>query len=125
MCVSTVSSTGSNGIDGIAGSATGRGEEKMPRSTTGIVYGLGNGGLGYLLMNRDGQYGSAWCVNDGPSNALGGLENMSVGETMKSSINCLTICDLTKDGMNEIVVGRDDGRIEVFSQFVSVFHFIV
>ena len=93
----------------------------MARSTTGIVYGLGNGGLGYLVMDKEGQYGSAWCVNDGPSNTLGGLEMLSMGETIKSSINCLTICDLTKDGMNEIVVGRDDGRIEVFSQFVSYF----
>lgn len=37
----------------------------------------------------------------------------------RSTVTCINVCDLTKDGMNEIIVGRDDGRVEVYAQSVS------
>ena len=33
-----------------------------------------------------------------------------------SSATAVVAADLTKDGVNEVLVGRNDGRIEVFAQ---------
>lgn len=32
----------------------------------------------------------------------------------------MNLFDLTKDGVEEIIVGRDDGRLNVYSQFAGI-----
>jgi hypothetical protein len=38
------------------------------------------------------------------------------GKVNKSSVSCITITDLTSDGKEELVVAREDGRVEVYAQ---------
>ena len=38
------------------------------------------------------------------------------GKVNKSSVSCITITDLTCDGKEELVVAREDGRVEVYAQ---------
>ena len=38
----------------------------------------------------------------------------SLSDVKRSAVNCLTLCDLLKDGSTQIVVGREDGRLEVY-----------
>mmetsp|Transcript_15697 Transcript_15697/g.26168 ORF Transcript_15697/g.26168 Transcript_15697/m.26168 type:complete len:743 (-) Transcript_15697:124-2352(-) len=51
--------------------------------------------------------------------AIDGRENNTmwkISDTKNSVISCIKVFDITADGSMEIVVGRDDGRLEVYSQ---------
>jgi hypothetical protein len=59
------------------------------------------GSLGVAQVNPDGNFSYLWSVDDG---------------TKRSPITCVKLHDLLKDGNQQIIVGRDDGRLEVFAQ---------
>ena len=100
--ISTLSSTRSNGMDSY-GCSYDSGEQKMKRGSTGVLYGLDSGGIGFIQVERGGKIGPSWFIEDDKSDE-------------SSPITCIMAADLTKDGMNEILVGRDDGRVEVYAQ---------
>ncbi|GBG59174.1 hypothetical protein CBR_g32190 [Chara braunii] len=66
-----------------------------------ILYGTANGYLGQLLMDTDSIH-RGWVVEPG-MNRTGGIHCISAK------------VDFTKTGINDIVVGRDDGSIEVYA----------
>jgi Bardet-Biedl syndrome 7 protein len=68
-----------------------------------IIYGTEDGRVGQLLLD--------------PTAARRGwtLEN----KTQMSGVNCMHSYDITHDGVSDIVVGRDDGTIQVYSFDVS------
>ncbi|KAJ0403733.1 hypothetical protein P43SY_003038 [Pythium insidiosum] len=70
-----------------------------------LVYGTASGGIGLMTFNGD-KLKSKWKSStvDGP-----------VSSTPPACINAITCFDLNKDERAEIIVGRDDGRVEVFS----------
>lgn len=71
------------------------------KAPTGLVYGAANGALGFFQVFSNKEVTNIWTVDDG---------------TRRSPITCLCVADLTSDGLKEIIVGRDDGRVEVFKQ---------
>ena len=78
-----------------------KGDETFKSKTdiTPVVFGSDKGSLMGLAI--DGQENNAmWKIND----------------TKNSVVSCMKVADITEDGNMEIVVGRDDGRLEVFSQ---------
>lgn len=68
-------------------------------SVKSLVFGLSSGALGLAKVSSTGVFNIAWLLEDGKQ---------------RSPVTCLKIFDLNKDGVPEIIVGRDDGRIEVF-----------
>lgn len=64
-----------------------------------LVYGTQRGDLGEVLMTPD-SIRKGWTI---PS------------ESDTASISCITHCDISKDGVDDIIVGRDDG----YEQFNS------
>ena len=64
-----------------------------------IVFGTENGKVGVLSLVEDGLR-PGWCVSN--LKRLGG-------------VNCMSTCDITKDGRTDILVGRDDGTLEAWS----------
>lgn len=58
-----------------------------------LVYGTQRGDLGEVLMTPD-TIRKGWTI---PS------------ESDAASISCITHCDISKDGVDDIIVGRDDG----------------
>ena len=76
-------------------------DQSSIKGPTAIVYGLSTGVLGLVQVFSNGEYTHIWSVEDG---------------TLRNPITCICVYDLDKDGKMEIVVGRDDGRIEVFKQ---------
>ena len=66
------------------------------RAAREIVYGTENGMVGVVAFADEGLR-PGWCIPN--VKRLGG-------------INCLSTCDITKDGRTDIVVGRDDGTLE-------------
>ena len=104
-CVTTINAHRGNGVDGYQESGTcDIGESGMRRDATGVLYGLESGGVGYVQVQRGGVLGTSWFLED---------DN---GEDGSSIVTSIVTSDLNNDGMNEIVVGRDDGRVEVYGQ---------
>ncbi|EEB11524.1 conserved hypothetical protein [Pediculus humanus corporis] len=62
-----------------------------------IIYGTEDGGVGLLLIGRDLK--NFWLLE--PNN-------------QKGQVTCLDVYDLTNDGYFELIVGRDDGFVEVY-----------
>lgn len=57
------------------------------------MYGTGNGILGFFTANNS-DISRGWTFES---------------EESQGGIQCLTACDLTGDGVNDVVIGRDDG----------------
>lgn len=77
-----------------------------PRNTSGVVtvaYGTETGVLGAFdfLRAEGSREQQKWLVTDGAA---------------KSPINCIFVHDLMREGTESLLVGRNDGRIEVFVQ---------
>nr|XP_002127808.1 Bardet-Biedl syndrome 7 protein homolog [Ciona intestinalis] len=64
-----------------------------------LVYGTSDGKLGHVLLTGE-QPIYNWEINN--ESNLGG-------------INCLSHYDITGDGVMELLVGRDDGKVEIYS----------
>lgn len=71
------------------------------KGPTGLVYGTATGILGFYQIFSNGEVTPIWIIED---------------DVARCPITCLCIYDLVKDGRMEIIVGRDDGRVEVFKQ---------
>lgn len=65
-----------------------------------VLLGLANGSVGMVQLRANGEFSNIWSLED----------------SKRSSVTCLQAFDVTKDGVKELVVGRSDGRVEVFSQ---------
>lgn len=73
-------------------------ESKLLRATSSFVYCTNNGLLTNILVNNSGVlFNSIWTVADKD----------------KVPVKSMKIYDITQDGVNEVIVGRDDGRVEV------------
>ncbi len=74
-------------------------DSRRRRGGVGVVYGMENGGL---TLVEAGSVGTnlQWTLDDG---------------VRKSKINCVRLFDVTRDGQFEIIVGRDDGRVEIYA----------
>lgn len=64
-----------------------------------IVYGTSKGTLGMVEVTMQATYEHLWEIDDGEK---------------RSTITCIKVYDINKDGINEIIIGRDDGRVEVY-----------
>ncbi|KAJ1416466.1 hypothetical protein B484DRAFT_454267 [Ochromonadaceae sp. CCMP2298] len=70
------------------------------KGPTAVIYGLATGALGMAQIFSNGEFTHIWSVDD----------------TARSPITCICIDDIDSDGCMEILLGRDDGRIDVFKQ---------
>jgi Bardet-Biedl syndrome 7 protein len=70
-----------------------------PVRSSYLVFGTTKGTLGIIQVSSTAEYQVLWEIDDGDK---------------RSSINGIKIYDLNKDNVPEIVVGRDDGRVEVY-----------
>jgi hypothetical protein len=59
---------------------------------------LGSGAVAVCQLRQNGEYSYLWSLED----------------SRRSSVSCIKSFDLDKDGVNEVVVCRGDGRVEVF-----------
>eukprot|EP01041_Mallomonas_annulata_P002961 gene2961-5812_t len=75
-----------------------RNPEQVKQGYIGIVYGTETGALGLIDMGKTNSK-NQWLIQDGPE---------------KSSVNSIFVHDLLKDGTNTIMIGRNDGRLEVY-----------
>jgi Bardet-Biedl syndrome 7 protein len=64
-----------------------------------LFFGTSKGTLGYVRVVPNGSYEMMWELEDSEK---------------KSAINCIKLYDVNKDNFPEILIGRDDGRIEVY-----------
>lgn len=64
-----------------------------------LLFGTENGLLGVILLDGS-TIRRGWMVKNGSA---------------QGSVNCLANFDLTADGVKDVVVGRDDGNLQVFS----------
>ncbi len=69
------------------------------RHTGHLIYGTSKGSLGYLRVEPNGTYEQVWEIDDGDK---------------RSPINGIKLYDINKDKYEEVIIGRDDGRIEVY-----------
>lgn len=67
-----------------------------------MLYGTHNGMLGAVNVAADGM------------RQLWGLDASEGGRVRAGPVNSIVCTDLTNDGANEMVVGRDDGKLQVF-----------
>lgn len=66
-----------------------------------LVYGTAKGDLGLITIDpTNNSYEIVWEIEDNPEK--------------KSEITCCMTCDINKDLMDEIIIGRDDGRLEIY-----------
>jgi Bardet-Biedl syndrome 7 protein len=74
---------------------------KSSKAPTGLLYAMENGALAFVQVAATGTYGHIWNIDDG---------------VKRSPITCMRYFDINKDGVDEILVGRDDGRVEIYRQ---------
>ncbi|CAM9167863.1 unnamed protein product [Discosporangium mesarthrocarpum] len=92
-----------------------------PQSGAGIAYGTDQGVIGHLASVRDGQGDDAganwlrrtWEIKGGFSTGLLGGTGNGAG-TGAGGVATITAHDLTQDGVNEMIVGRENGLIQVY-----------
>ena len=72
-------------------------EPNVKEDSKQIVYGLENGGIGQIILNSENVI-RGWKLTD---------DN-------EGSVNCISSYDFTKDGFPEVIVGRDNGNIDVY-----------
>ena len=63
-----------------------------------VAYGTESGSIGLTDITGGGAR-NQWVLHDGID---------------KSAVNCMKVYDLVRDGTDSILVGRNDGRVEVF-----------
>ena len=73
---------------------------KVNKRPTSILYGMENGAFGAVSVSQLEGFKKIWSIED---------------STKRSQINSMQYFDLTKDGTDDIILGRDDGRLEVYS----------
>jgi Bardet-Biedl syndrome 7 protein len=71
------------------------------KAPTALVYGLATGALCLVQVFSNGEYTQIWKIEDGQQ---------------RSPVTSICVYDIDKDKSLEIIVGRDDGRIEVYKQ---------
>ena len=74
-----------------------------PRYRTGpahVAAGLGTGEVSMIQLRPNGEFSCVWSVQD----------------SRRSSINCMRAFDINRDGVTEVIVGREDGRLEILGQ---------
>ena len=89
-------------------------DHRLRRGPLYLIYGLNSGEFGAIKFeennNKAGsgelQFSVVWSLFDNDK---------------RSAINCIRVFDLTKNGTNEIIIGRDDGRIEVYAYDNNIF----
>jgi Bardet-Biedl syndrome 7 protein len=64
-----------------------------------LVYGTSKGSVGLVQVMASGTYEHLWEIDDGDK---------------RSAVNAIKLFDINKDEVAEIIIGRDDGRVEVF-----------
>ena len=69
--------------------------------STNLVFGTRRGNLGCINLSHDGTAKKKWNIQR---------------DKKYGAINCLTQFDMTKDGTNDFIVGREDGHVQVYSQ---------
>lgn len=74
------------------------------KAPTALVYGLSTGALCLVQVCSNGEFTHIWTVEDAQQ------------QQQRSSITSICVYDIDKDKAMEIVVGRDDGRVEVYKQ---------
>ena len=62
--VTTLNTLRANGVDSNAGCSADIGEARMKRGSTGLLFGLESGGIGWLQVDRGGALGTSWCIMD-------------------------------------------------------------
>lgn len=72
-------------------------EPTASESSKQIIYGLENGTIGQLLIDRDAVH-RGWTLEDHGEGA----------------VNCIASYDFTGDGFAEVIVARDNGTLDVF-----------
>ncbi len=103
--VTTLTIKRGNGINGYdVDKSLYQGSLDFRDDVTGILYGMETGEIGYVQVYRGGILGKSWCIKD------------NNGMKENSKVNAIIVVDLTKNGVSELIVGRDDGRVEVFRQ---------
>lgn len=75
------------------------GESRRQRGTVGVLYGQDNGLLSHIETGATGT-NTIWKIEDG---------------IKKSRITCIALFDIMRDGEAQIIIGRDDGRVEIFA----------
>ena len=71
------------------------------KGPTAAVFGMEDGSISAAHFFPDGTSRTLWVTMDSPKRSL---------------VRCMQHFDLTKDGNDDIIVGRDDGRLEVYTQ---------
>lgn len=79
-----------------------------------VVYGMENGALGMVQLQYNNPKAQSAIVPVVTHTDCWVLEDWYHKRT--SAITALQVYDLNKNGTNEIIIGRDDGRVEVYSQ---------
>ncbi|CAM9525509.1 unnamed protein product [Ectocarpus fasciculatus] len=72
---------------------------RRQKGGVGMIFGMVNGGLSMVEAGATGT-NKYWSLDDG---------------VKKNRINCIKLWDVTRDGTPDIIVCRDDGRLEIFS----------
>ena len=82
------------------------------RNRREILYGTESGVVGLLTFVPDAQAGPGGTVLQ---------HGWSIPNVRRlGGINCMGTCDITKDGRTDMLVGRDDGTLEIWSMDMGV-----
>ena len=75
-------------------------EAKSRNGASHVMYGMEDGTIGSVHINASGSYGFIWTLEE---------------QSKRSPVNCIKVFDISRDGYNEVIVGRDDGRLDIYT----------
>lgn len=76
-------------------------EIKVSKGMSALIFGTELGAVGLVQISPTGEYKHVWSLDDG---------------NKRSPATVITLFDINKDGNKEIIIGRDDGRLEIYRQ---------
>lgn len=77
------------------------GEDNSSRKGSSLItYGMEDGNFGTLQVNSSGHHNFIWQFEE---------------QSKRSPINCMKLFDVTRDGYNEVIIGGDDGRLDIYA----------
>jgi len=105
-----------NSLDAVPPAPAPLAPQLQARASSELVYGTSNGIFGQLLLDEETMR-RGWEVG---GRAIAGLAQSQAGRVRRGGgVTVLCSHDLTHDGVKDILVGRDDGSVQVYSFDVS------
>ena len=85
--------------------------EERYLSSNDVIFGTRRGNLGSLSFDVNNDVQKLWNISGNKQDKNG---NGSPKTKRQAAITCIKLFDITNDGVNDLIIGREDGTLQVY-----------